>query len=57
MTTLRAARETNGKRSIQFYTHETMHDYNLEAGPGCVEGVLKQNDQDLITVNLRISVQ
>ena len=34
-----------------------MHDYNLEAGPGCVEGVLKQNDQDLITVNLRISVQ
>lgn len=30
---------------------------SLGAGPGCVEGGLKQSDQDLITVNLRISVQ
>ena len=30
---------------------------SLGAAPGCVEGGLKQNDQDLITVNLRISVQ
>ena len=30
---------------------------SLGAGPGCVEGGLKQNDQDLITVNLRISFQ
>lgn len=51
-----AAREITGKQSIQFYTHETMHDYK-GAGPGCVEGGLKQNDQYLITVNLRISVQ
>ena len=28
-----------------------MHDYKFGAGPGCVEGGLKQNDQDLITMS------